>query len=211
MLASMISSQLAYHGLSMQSSGIPLPVIIQHNMLLWVSLITSVLCRSSIFTISRLDGYLNSNPSPKFSRYFNTKQPNPTLTLTLVTITLTEENLFLKYPTGIWSWDSKRTLKAYPLCYRTSGLNLATLLLNPVVNRLNSKTTCFWMCPWGVTKHRTAHTARTARSALTGRVTKYRTARTASRNTAPRRENNYRTARHVTGWADITVDRPSAE
>jgi len=40
----------------------------------------------------------------------------------------------------------------------------------------------------GVTKNRTAHTARTARGALTTRVTKYRTARTASRNTAPRRE-----------------------
>jgi len=43
----------------------------------------------------------------------------------------------------------------------------------------------------GVTKNRTA---RTARGALSGRVTKYRTARTASRKTAPRTENNYRTA-----------------
>jgi len=43
----------------------------------------------------------------------------------------------------------------------------------------------------GVTKHRTANTARTARGALTARVTKHhtaRTARTASRNTAPRQE-----------------------
>jgi len=45
----------------------------------------------------------------------------------------------------------------------------------------------------GVTKHRTAHTARTARGAVTACISKHRTARTA-RNETPHRHRTARTA-----------------
>jgi len=68
-----------------------------------------------------------------------------------------------------------------------------------IVRKLSSALSMVYMLALIIGKllgcHETPHRAHRARcAALTGQVTKYRTARTASRNTAPRRENNYRTA-----------------
>ena len=76
---------------------------------------------------------------------------------------------------GFWHTEASFDL-SYPVFQETIG-NLQKIRVLPLIR-----------FP-GVTKNRTAHTARTARGALTGCVTKYRTARTArtARNETPHR------------------------